>query len=217
MGHGAIIALGLLVSLFSGAARANINLELRPVNQSVTVGSTINLGLYAVSDSPSIQLLSAAQVIVSWNVSFVQLSGLNNAGGAGLLSSAFGSDPYGLNASLVDGNAMWVGLAPLGAGNSVPATPGGTLLTTLQFLSLAPTTPSGPGGATLIDILPAAGNPLGHTTVFDGITPNTDVTGELNGALVQIVPIPAPPTIASAALGAMLIHARRRPAIGTSF
>ena len=206
------IAVVITLTFSSDVARANIDLELRPVNQVVTVGSTINLGLYAVSDSPSDQLLSAAQVIISWNVSYAQLSGLNNAGGAPLLSSAFGPEPFGLNSSLVDGDAMWVGYAPLGAANSIPATPGGTLLTTLQFLALAPTT-----GNTLIDIIPAAGNPLGHTIVFDGTTPNVDVTGEIDGALVQIVAVPAPPVVAAAALGLFTMHPRRRPAIGTPF
>ena len=57
-------------------------------------------------------------------------------------------------------------------------------------LALVPTP-----GNTLIDLVPSAGNPLGHTIVFDGTTPNTDVTGELDDALVQIVPVPAPSSV----------------------
>lgn len=161
-------------------AAGNINLELRPAAQTVPPGSTISVGLYAVSDSSQPQTLSAAQVIITWDVNFVQLQGLTTAGAATLLVSSFGAEPYGLNASLLDGDAMWLGLAPLGSGNAVPATPQGTLLTTFLFTALNPTS------QTQVNIAASAGNPPGQTIVYSGETPNTIVTGTLAGATLVI-------------------------------
>src|SRR5436190_15817065 len=76
---------------------------------------------------------------------------------------------------------MWIGLAPLGAANSIPATPAGTLLTTFQFHALAATSPS-----TIVNIVPSAGNPVGQTIVYDGTIPNTNVTGTLSSATITI-------------------------------
>jgi hypothetical protein len=196
---------GIVLGVAGSSVQASINLELRPLSQVAIVGNTVNVGLYAISDSPSSQLLSAAQVILTWDVSYVQLSGLNNSGAATWLSSAFGPEPFGLNTSLLDGDAMWIGLAPLGQANAVPATPGGTLLTTFMFQALAPTAP-----LTLINLVPSGGNPLGTTIVFDGTVPNTDVTGTLTGAMVQILPIPGPSALAGLGLGALFMARRRR-------
>jgi hypothetical protein len=100
---------------------------------------------------------------------------------------------------------MWIGLAPLGQANAVAATPSGTLLTTFLFQALAPTAPT-----TLINLVPSGGNPIGTTTVFDGTIPNTDVTGTLTGAMVQILPIPGPSALAGLGLGGLFMARRRR-------
>jgi hypothetical protein len=176
-----LIALVFLLFLASNQAQGNINLELRPANANAAVGNTINLGLYAVSDSASDQLLAAVHAIITWDTSYVQLLGLNNAGAVSLLSSAFGPEPYHLNTSITDGDAMWIGLSPLGAANAVHATPSGTLLTTFQFQALANTAPT-----TLVNIVLSAGNPVGHSIVYDGTVPNTNVTGTLSGSVITV-------------------------------
>ena len=82
-----------------------------------------------------------------------------------------------------DGTAMYVGFASLGG--PVFATPSGTLLTTLRFHALAPTSLSP------ITLLASAGSPAGTSVVFDSTVPNLSVTGTLTGAGVQIIPAPA--------------------------
>ncbi len=163
------------------AAVADINVEFRPANQSVEIGATVEIGVYVVSDSAENQLMAAAQIIVGWEPAHLRLIGLSQAGATPLLSSSFPRpDPYGINEAQPpqDGTAMYVGLARLQ--EPVAATPEGTLLTTLLFEALSET-PSTP-----VQALESAGNPPGETIIFDGVTPNTDVTGTLQGANVIV-------------------------------
>jgi hypothetical protein len=189
--------------LAAPAAHANINLEFRPAVQTTFVGDIFSVDLYAVSDDLSDQTTAAAQVIITWDTTFVQLLGLDNTGTPMTTASFFGPEPYGLNSSLTDGDAMWIGLAP--PGNPVPATPLGTFLTSFNFVALAPTFP----GTTLIDIA-ATGGMNGHTIVYDGTTPNTDVTGTLTGGMVQVL-VPGPGGLCVLMAG-LLVGARRRRA-----
>ncbi len=167
----------------AAAAGGAINLELRPPEQTAIVGDVVQIGLYAVSDSGTNQLLAAAQVIISWDPKHLQLLGITSQGAITLLSSSFpANDPFDLNESVPpqDGDGIYVAFAPLG--NRAAATPAGALLTTLRFEALA-TVP-----ATTVTILEEAGSPPGETIVFDGTVRNLDVTGTLTGALVEIVP-----------------------------
>lgn len=160
----------------------DINLEWRPVDQTVLVDDVVHLGLYAVSDSGEDQLLSAVDLLFSWDPSDLELQGLDPAGGAGLLFSGFpGGDVYNLNEAVPpqDGDGYYLAFAPFVS--AVAATPSGTLLTTFLFRALAET-PS-----TQVLILETAGAPEGRTVVFDGSVPNTDVTGTLGSATVTIV------------------------------
>ncbi len=176
-------------------ALANIDLEFRPPGQTASVGDTVNIGLYAVSDDETDQLLAAAQVIISWDPSYLQLLGNDDTGAVPLLSSGFPSnDPFNLNEVVPpqDGDGLYVAFALLG--NPVPATPEGVLLTTFQFLALADT-PQTP-----VDILESGGDPAGETIVFDGTVPNLDVTGTLIGSVVEIIlePLPNPTLLLTA-------------------
>ncbi|MCZ6655112.1 MAG: hypothetical protein O7D91_19050, partial [Planctomycetota bacterium] len=168
-----------------------INLEFRPPSQSVLIGDTVSIGLYAVSDDETDASLTAAQVIISWDPSLLRLLGNDGTGAVPLLSSGFPpNDPFNLNEVVPpqDGDGLYVALAPLG--NTVPTTPEGVLLTTFQFLALADT-PQTP-----VDILDSGGDPLGETIVFDGTVPNLDVTGTLIGSVVDIIFEPPPdPTL----------------------
>ena len=176
----AVIIIGS-ISL-AAPALAGINLDFRPPGQTVSIGDTVNVGLYAVSDDETDQLLVAANVILSWDPNFLQLLGNDDTDAVPLISSGFpGNDLFNLNEVVPpqDGDGLYVAFAPLG--NPVAATPEGVLLTTFQFLALvaSPQTP--------VDILESAGDPEGETIVFDGTVPNLDVTGTLTGGVVEIV------------------------------
>lgn len=177
-------AAGAAVALAPVAA-GSIDVTFSPVNSTVSVGDTVDVQVFVTSDTSDDQLMAAMQAIFTWETTYLQLTGHSQAGAVNLLFSGFPADPYGINESSPpqDGTGLYQALAPLG--NPVAATASGTLLTTLQFLALAPTE------ATLIDMLESAGDPQGNTIVFDGTTPNTDVTGILTGTQVMIIPAPA--------------------------
>lgn len=168
----------------AAAARANIDLELRPVNDRVVPSQTIEIGLYAVSDNGSSnQTMAAAVVLLSWDPAYLKLLG-HNTTGAEPMSSGSGfplNDRSHLNEASPpqDGNGMFQGLALLG--QPVAATPAGTLLMTLEFQALRTTTLSN------VDILALSGNPVTGSIVYDGRIPNTNVTGALRGTQVSIM------------------------------
>jgi len=181
---------------------ANIGLEWRPSAQTVNVNDPVNIGLYAVSDSSADQLLSAADVIFSWDPVFLDLLGNDNTGGAPLLVSGFPAvEPYNLNESVPpqDGDGFYLAYAFLGS--PVAATPAGTLLTTFQFLALAET----PGTDVVVE--QTGGSPQGHTAVYDGTVPALEVTGALGSATVTIVPEPS--TLTCLALSLLAVIRRR--------
>jgi len=191
---------GLALALTSTPTVAAINLELRPLNQVVFVGDTIDVGLYAVSDDPSVQNSAAIEAILNWNIGFMQLLAADQTGATPFLAAGFLPDSYNLNTSLADGDAMFIGLAPFSG--TIPSTPAGTLLSTFQFLALAPTP------ATPVDIPAFGGSPVGATVVYDGTIPNFSVTGTLTGASITILAIPAPGAVVM--LGLAMLGTRRR-------
>jgi len=163
-------------------AEVPVNLEWRPPSQTVQVGDTVNIGLYAVcSDPNTTQSMAAMDVIFAWDPERLRLLGLDCTGAANWLYSGFPDDPYGLNETIPpqDGDGLYTALSPLG--NPVHATPEGTLVTTFQFEALSVC------DLTIVDILESAGSPPAHTVVYSGDTPNTDVTGTLGHAEVTIV------------------------------
>lgn len=160
-----------------------IGLEFRLLTpEPIAVGDEVHIGLYAVSEvmsgTPS---LSAIDMVFVWESSSLMLTGLdpNMA-----LSLAFSGFPVtgsgGLNESdpPLDGDGFYVAFAGFSA--PVPATPAGIRITTFVFEALAI------DDAASIDILPTGGSPLRTTIVYDGTTPNTDVTGTLTGTSVLI-------------------------------
>jgi hypothetical protein len=180
----AVLAASVLTwGLAVGPAAALVNLELRPATQTVKIGldDTVGVGLYAVSDDETVQLLVALEAVIAWQPEFLQLTGLDETGGPVLISSDFPtSDPSGLNESNPPQNGEGLYVAWTVPGDPVAATPEGTLITTFVFTPLAPAT----GAA--VDLLVSAGSPPTDTIVFDGTVPNLDVTGSLTGASVDI-------------------------------
>jgi hypothetical protein len=196
------MAAGVLISITSSAPAA-INLELRPLNSVVMVGDTIDLGLYAVSDSALPQTSAAMEVILNWDLGFVQLLGADQTGAVPFFTSGFLPHTSDLNNSIGDGDAMWIGLGPFTG--PIVATPAGTLLSTFSFLALAPTP------ATLVEIPNFDGTPLSPTIVYDGEVPALDVTGTLTGATITVV-VPAPGALAALAIAVVWCGPARRRA-----
>ena len=169
---------GLAVASVSHGA---IDLSLRASSSQYNVGDQVAIGIWAAANSGEPEGLLSLQVIFSWDITRLRLTGLSGVGGASFTASGFFHDAYGINEIAVpnDGSAMFVGLGPLGS--SIVATPSGTLLSTLLFTALAPT----PG--TPLGIVPSAGSPVGTTVVYGDAGPNVNVTGTLTGTSVRIV------------------------------
>ena len=59
------VVLGLGVP--AAPVRGDVNLELRPVEPPVRVGDVVEIGLYAVSDDQTDQIVRGMQVILQWD------------------------------------------------------------------------------------------------------------------------------------------------------
>jgi hypothetical protein len=171
------IGLALIGALHALPVYANVDLDLRPDNQIATVGSTVNMTLYAVSDNGLPQSIGAMDVIITWDPTKLQLLGFTNTGnGYTWLDSGF-MLPGGLNTSTSDGDAIWTAFAQFGS--PAYATASGLWVTRFQFQALTTT------AATAVAI-PATLSGQ-QTAVYDGVLPNTNVTGALDaGANVAI-------------------------------
>lgn len=199
MGAVAVMIAAVAFCAVEAASANTISLELRPALQSVPVGATVNIGLYAVSDEPNDIPLSVMDVILDWDNGFLNLTGNTDDGPYLWLSSGFPAvGDSGLNASFTDGDAFYNAQSQLG--DSALATAPGLLVTTFQFLALAET----PG--TVVDIPALLGG--AETIVIDG-TPGLDIHGALGSATVEIVPEPASISLVLLALPTALIRRRR--------
>jgi hypothetical protein len=186
------------------AAMASILLEWRPVVQTVNVGNPVGVGLYAVSDSSEDQFFDNVQVVIAWENEFLQLTGVDPTGSIGLATSAFTpGDPYGLNEAEppADGNGIWFGIAA--SGQTLPATPAGSLLTTVMFQALIET-PSA-----LVDMLPDAQSgelPIAYTEVN---LSTESVLGTLGTTSSITIVTPEPTSLALLGLAALAAFRRR--------
>jgi hypothetical protein len=195
----------LLVGIAAPAASlsAAISLELRPAFQVVNPGDYADLELYAVATSGSDELMSAADVLITWDPAYLDLVGVDQTGATPLSISGFPiADLWGnINDGQsvpTDGTGYYTAWGPL-FGDPIVVTPAGTLLTTFLIDAIAPT----PG--TLFSIVPTLGNGS-KTAVFDGETPNLEVTGSLSSA--EIVILPEPATLSLLGLGMLLLRRR---------
>lgn len=172
-----------VLAIAAATAQANIDLEWRPLQQTVNVGDPCGIGVYAVSDDPEMnQDFNSVQTIITWDISYLRLTGCEDD----LWSSAFiPNDSFGLNEAdpPADGDGLWTGMVL--PGSTMPATPAGTLLTTIMFEALAETP------ETLVTIhrsYEVPPHPEGHTKI---ISDTYDVLGEVGDpAAVEIVPEP---------------------------
>jgi len=195
---GALAALG---AAHSGSAVAGpISLEWRPADQTVMVGSTVNVGLYAVSDDAVDDVISVMDVILEWDPAFLSLLGVNNNGPYTWLSSGFPpAAPGGLNPDHSDGDALYTARSQFPPAAPGMATPAGLLVTTVQFTALAQT----PG--TLV-IIPED-HPDGAETIVVSEIPGLDVHSSLGSATIRIIPEPGTFSLALLSTAALL---RRR-------
>jgi len=157
-----------------------VNLELRPAGQTVVVGTTVEVELYATAGGGSNETVGYMTVVLTWDATWLTLTGVNNNGPYFWLDSGFPDDSMedGLNDSFSDGDALYRAAGVLGS--PATATPAGLLITTLLFTA-ADTT-----ALTTIQIVPQIEGT--QTLVFSDTPPfGMNVTGTLGSANATII------------------------------
>lgn len=194
------VAIYGVVSDGVAAEAGTISLEWRPATQTVPVGSTVSVGLYAVSDDVNDVPISVMDVILQWDASYLSLTGNNDSDNpyAWLASDFPAIGDSGLNGTFSDGDAFYNAQSQLG--NPALATPAGLLVTKMEFLALAET----PG--TTLSIPETLGG--ADTVVIDGI-PGLDVHNALGSATIEIVPEPTTLCGLLVSVGAVMMRRRR--------
>lgn len=181
----AFMALALPLALAAPISAGVVDIAQSPLSQSVPVGATVNVQIVVSTPGPGSQPWDAMDAIISWDPAFLKLTGSTQVGaGAPFFLTGFLPDPDGVNMNIMDGTAIFTALGVPGGNIVAPPAPAQLVVTTLQFLALAPI------AATSVDYLPAVGI-FGLTRVLLG---GADVTGDTSSvAFVQIV-APCPPS-----------------------
>lgn len=176
------IAAMLAIAWAVPAAHAKVNLEWRPDFQTVNVGDTVNVGLYAVSDSAQNQDFTLLQLVFSWDAASLAFIGLDDTGGLPPAANPFrdvSNNCPGFNendpAPPSDGNGLYTWKAL--PGQSAAATPAGTLITTFRFSAMIGTTSM--AQVQMLDVVDAGCK----TKFFNGLA---NALGQLDTARIQI-------------------------------
>ncbi len=193
---------------FAGIA---VNLELRPVHDTIAVDEIFHVQLFATApDAPTGQEFSSLAAILAWDPEFVQLRGLAQIDDYPWLVSAFPDrrtyDVDDYNGTWLDGNAYYIALGQLPTLGSYPNTGpfsgGGLHVVDFIFQALAPSantliyTPEDLGGDT-------------STVVFGSDVPNHPITGDLIPAKISVVPEPGAFALAFAAAVSFTVCGKR--------
>lgn len=177
--------LTLLLSLGVTAGEYGfVDLEWRPPTQTVDVGETVEIGLYAVTNDGKDHSIVAVLAILDWEPMFLGLVGNINNGPYEWQESGFFDDSKfdDLNKTWLDGDALYLALAQFER-PWPDATPEGFLITTMEFTALAETE------TTAIDVPLHAGQ-FSQSLILSGEIAGLDVLGSAGSAFVTIVPEP---------------------------
>jgi hypothetical protein len=174
----------VLGGIAASASAGVVDVKQAPIAQSVPVGSPVSVQIVVSTASVGGQPWDSLDAIVTWDPTLLTLVGSSQVGaGAPFFLTGFLPDPDGINASLADGNALFTALGLPGAQINAPQQPGQLVVTTLQFIALAPT------AGTPVDFLPTLGI-FGKTRVLLG---GFNVTGDTTSvATVTIVGVCPP-------------------------
>lgn len=190
------------ISASVASAQATVDFALLPASQVAEVSDVVGIELWAYP-SETVEF-NSAQAILTWDTDYLQLVGNDDPAyppppDTSIWDSGFPAfDSFGLNEAAPlpqDGNGLWVGEVDIG--QTLPAAPGGILLTTLLFDALAET-PS-----TLVTIestYQLNGKPMARSKFNVGTYNLLDAVGD--PAEVIIIPEPAGLTIMLALLAA---------------
>jgi len=196
-----LLMLPLAAAMHGTHALAAVDVEFRVLTPGpILVGDSVSVGLFLVSDTPAASApVAAVEIVFAWEADSLEFLSLDSSGGPPLSLETFPTvGSAGLNESNppTDGDGLYVAFSQLGSPVIVEPAPG-TKLTTFVFRALR----ADDAADVLLPL--SAGQPPRSSIVFDGVTPNTDVTGALVPTQVQILvpPCPADLTTQGAAEG----------------
>ncbi|MFQ5463098.1 MAG: hypothetical protein ACE5E5_10800 [Phycisphaerae bacterium] len=182
----------VLLSVTVGATsvaslRADVGLEWRPGWQTVLIGDTVEVGLYAVSENGPEQSVSIIEAILVWDPAQLTLLDHLDNGPYTWFLSAFPDDSNqdGLNAPFAgipanDGDGWYNAVSLFPPNAPAAATVDGLLVTTFRFTATS-------GGITQLE-MPATSGQATHTQVWDGKTAGLVVTGSLGPpAVIEVI------------------------------
>lgn len=198
-----ILALGAILTMcFAGAANARVNLEWRPAQQSVTVGDSVYMDLYAVSDSSNGDLISSLNAVMQWDPTILDFYGIaGDVPQPYWMADGFMNDLGGLNNDpYYDGDAVYSAFSNLGAAAAVDNH--GLLCATFKWVALAPKADS------VVGII--SGKNGSNSVVVDGAQVNHDITGTLGSAHVGVADVPEPSSLLAFVTGVMSLASIRR-------
>lgn len=185
------VAVVLISASVAAIGDATVDFMWMPANQTVNVGDTVAVELWAFP-TESVEF-NSAQAVMTWDPGFLDLTG--NIAPAyppppddSMWNSEFRfGDSFGLNEASPlpqDGDGLWIG--EVDAGETLTATTDGILLSTIEFEALAETP------ATEVAALSSLQLP-GHPTARSKFNVGTyNVLDEIGApAVITIVPEPA--------------------------
>jgi hypothetical protein len=158
-------------------AQAPVDLSLRSTS-CASVGGTVRVDIYAASQSAAGSSIGAIDVVLAWNPLELELLGNDDSlASYQWFVSDFLPDPDNINATFLDGDALYTALARPTAAAIAPLAPG-MLVTSLLFRPLV-VLPLG----SQVTMVPAQGA-FAMTRVLSFVTPGLVITGSLgpNGA-----------------------------------
>lgn len=173
------VCLGCLL-IASAPGLALVNLEWRPLAQSVPVGGRARLSLYACSSGAD-ELISAVDALILVDPRYLALERQDRGSVPypWLADGFFSPSPDGVNNSLTDGVMLYTALGRPGMAPVVDAQ--GMLVMTFEFTVLD-------GPATTTVTTPINYGPTAQTHVYDARRTNHDIHGAGSSATVSIVP-----------------------------
>ncbi len=159
---------------------ALVNLDWRPASQTVPLGGTATLSLYARATGPGNELISSVDAIIVSDPAFLRLERLNRANAPyhWLTDGFFTPSPDGINNSLTDGAMLYTALARPGMPPLIDTQ--GLLVMTFEFTAVG-------GPATAAVTTPLTYGPTAQTHVYDALQANHDIRGAGSSATVHIV------------------------------
>jgi hypothetical protein len=161
-------------------APADVDLTWDPPAQTTEIDTVVEITLHATSDDGAEQGVAAMDVLLTWAPDALELIGFVEDDGSSWWMAGFFPDSGGdgLNDSLLDGDAMFTALAPLGT--PVDVSPMGLPVVTFQFVVLTEI------DVTQLVIEPSLGD-YSTTVVFGSDYINQDVTGALGSAELTLI------------------------------